>query len=181
MKVLILNGGAGNPSLDSSIQDLKHKLSDKGVDTGELVLRDMKYSPCIGCFTCWVKTPGLCVFKDDGNVICREVIHSDFLLLASPVKTGYVSALIKNALDRIIPLIHPYLEDIDGEVHHMKRYEKYPVMGLLLEKGGDADDEDITIISDIFQRAALNLRSRLSFVNLTTKPAEETANEIISN
>lgn len=181
MKVLILNGGSGSTSLDSSIQDLKDKLSGKGVETAELILRDMKYSPCRGCFNCWVKTPGLCVFRDDGDVICREVLHSDFLLLASPVIMGYPSAMIKNALDRIIPLIHPYLEDIDGEVHHMKRYEKYPVMGLMLEKNPDTDDEDIAIINDIFQRAALNLQSRLSFVSLTTKPAEEMANEIINN
>ena len=121
------------------------------------------------------------MFRDDGEVICREVLHSDFLLLASPIVMGYPSAMIKNALDRIIPLIHPYLEDIDGEVHHMKRYEKYPVMGLMLEKNPDTDDEDITIINDIFQRAALNLQSRLSFVSLTTKPAEEMADEIINN
>jgi multimeric flavodoxin WrbA len=181
MKVLILNGGTGSPSLDGSIRDLKDRLSANGVETGELVLRDMKYSPCRGCFNCWVKTPGLCVFRDDGDIICREVLHSDFLLLASPVIMGYPSAMIKSALDRIIPLIHPYLEDIHGEVHHMKRYEKYPVMGLLLEKSGDADDEDMTIIEDIFKRAALNLQSRLSFVNLTTKPAEEIVYEIINN
>ncbi|HPS88223.1 MAG TPA: flavodoxin family protein [Spirochaetota bacterium] len=181
MKVLILNGGVNSPSIDSSIQDLKHKLSDKGVETGELILNEMKYSPCRGCFNCWVKTPGLCVFRDDGDVLCREVLHSDFILLASPVIMGYPSAVLKNALDRIIPLIHPYLEDIEGEVHHMKRYSKYPVMGLLLEKSGDTDDEDINIITEIFQRAALNLQSRLSFVKFTTAQAEETAYEIINN
>lgn len=121
------------------------------------------------------------MFKDDGDILCREVLHSDYVIIASPVIMGYPSAMAKNALDRIIPLIHPYLEDIDGEVHHMKRYEKYPVMGLLLEKSGDTDDEDITIITDIFERAALNLQSRLGFVKLTTSPVEEIANEIINN
>ena len=134
-----------------------------------------------GCFNCWVKTPGLCVFRDDGDILCREVLHCDYVIIASPVIMGYPSAMAKNALDRIIPLIHPYLEDIDGEVHHMKRYEKYPVMGLLLEKSGDTDDEDITIITEIFQRAALNLQSRLGFVRLTTTSVEELADEIINN
>lgn len=181
MKVLILNGGGGSPDLDRSIRSLKNILKEKGAGAEELVLHEMKYSPCRGCFSCWVKTPGQCVFRDDGDIICREVLHSDFMLLASPVVMGYPSAFVKNALDRIIPLIHPYLEDIDGEVHHMKRYEKYPVMGLLLEKAGDTDDEDLNIINDIFSRAALNLQSRLSFVHLTSTPSEETANEIINN
>jgi len=181
MKVLILNGGGSGSDINSSIQVLKNELSGVGVETKELVLRDMKYSPCRGCFSCWVKTPGLCVFKDDGDILCREVIHSDYMIFASPVIMGYPSAMLKNALDRIIPLVHPYLEDVDGEVHHMKRYEKYPVMGLLLEKSGDTDDEDISIISDIFKRAAINIKSRLGFVKLATTPAEEIVNEIVNN
>ncbi len=181
MKVLILNSGGSDSAINSIVRDLKDTLSGHGVETGELILRDMKYSPCRGCFNCWVKTPGRCVFKDDGDVLCREVLHCDYVIIASPVIMGYPSAMAKNALDRIIPLIHPYLEDIDGEVHHMKRYEKYPVMGLLLEKSGDTDDEDITIITEIFERAALNLQSRLGFVKLTTSPVEEIANEIINN
>jgi multimeric flavodoxin WrbA len=181
MKVLILNSGGSDSAINSIVRDLRDKLSGDGIETGELILRDMKYSPCRGCFNCWVKTPGRCVFKDDGDVLCREVLHCDYVIIASPVIMGYPSAMAKNALDRIIPLIHPYLEDIDGEVHHMKRYEKYPVMGLLLEKSGDTDDEDITIITDIFQRAALNLQSRLGFVKLTTSSVEEIANEIINN
>jgi len=181
MKVLILNSGGSDSVINGNVQELKIKLSEMGADTSELVLRDMKYSPCRGCFNCWVKTPGLCVFRDDGDILCREDLHSDYIILASAIKMGYVSAMIKNALDRIIPLIHPYLEDIDGEVHHKKRYEKYPVMGLLLEKSGDTDDEDIEIITDIFERAALNLQSRLGFVRLTTTSVKEIANEIINN
>ncbi len=181
MKVLILNSAGDDSAINAVVRDLKNELAAKGAETGELILRDMKYSPCRGCFNCWVKTPGRCVFKDDGDVLCREVLHSDYVIIASPVIMGYPSAMAKNALDRIIPLIHPYLEDIDGEVHHMKRYEKYPVMGLILEKSGDTDDEDITIITDIFERAALNLQSRLGFVKLTTSSPEEIANEIINN
>jgi len=181
MKVVILNSGGRDSAVDSSVKDLKARLSVKGAETVELMLCDMKYSPCRGCFNCWVKTPGLCVFRDDGDTICREVNSSDFMLLASPVIMGYPSAALKNALDRIIPLIHPYLEDINGEVHHMKRYSKYPVMGLLLEKSGDTDDEDLAIIKDIFGRAAINLQSRLGLVEFITTPAEEIANEIINN
>lgn len=181
MKVLILNGGDSGSAVNGSIKELIGSLSEKGVIAKELVLRDMNYSPCRGCFNCWVKTPGLCVFRDDGDILCREVCHSDFILLASPVIMGYPSAMMKNALDRIIPLIHPYLEEVNGEVHHMKRYPKYPVMGLLLEKKGDTDDEDIDIITEIFGRAAINLQSRLGFVKLTDSSAEEVANEIINN
>lgn len=181
MNILIMNGSKGGSVIDSRVSEIKSIVSDMGHGVKELVLRDMNYSPCRGCFNCWVKTPGLCIFKDDGDILCREALSADVVLLASPVIMGYPSALTKNALDRIIPLIHPYLEDVGGEVHHMKRYKKYPALALLLESGEDTDEEDIEIIKEIFERAALNLRSSLKFLKLTDSAAEETVNEIISN
>lgn len=181
MKILFLNGSGSGSAMNSYIRSVTDSLSAKGHEAKELLLRDMKYSPCRGCFNCWVKTPGLCVFRDDGDILCREFLTSDIVVLSSPVIMGYPSALAKNALDRIIPLIHPYLEDVGGEVHHMKRYRKYPALSLLLEKSGDTDNEDLEIINDIFMRAALNLQSSLKFMKLTDSPVEEAVNAIINN
>ena len=134
MKILFINGSGSESSINSYIHSAIDSLSANGHNARELVLRDMKYSPCKGCFNCWVKTPGTCVYKDDGDTICREFISSDMVVLSSPIFMGYPSALAKNALDRIIPLLHPHLEDFGGEVHHRMRYNKYPQLALLLEK-----------------------------------------------
>jgi multimeric flavodoxin WrbA len=109
MKILFLNGSASDSAINSYIRSVMDSLAADGHRAQELVLRDMQYAPCRGCFNCWVKTPGLCVFKDDGDTICREFITSDMVVLASPIIMGYPSALAKNALDRIIPLLHPSL------------------------------------------------------------------------
>ncbi len=180
MKILFMNGSSAGSAMNSYIRSVMNSVEATGHEAGELVLRDMNYSPCRGCFNCWVKTPGLCVFKDDGDTLCREFLAADIVVLASPVIMGYPAALVKNALDRIIPLIHPYLEDVGGEVHHMKRYKKYPQLALLLEKSGDTDEEDIEIINEIFLRAAINLQSSLKFLKLTNSPAEEAVNAIIN-
>ncbi|HQD90309.1 MAG TPA: flavodoxin family protein [Syntrophomonadaceae bacterium] len=181
MKVLFINGSGSESSINSYIHSAIDSLSANGHNARELVLRDMKYSPCRGCFNCWVKTPGTCVYKDDGDTICREFITSDIVILASPVIMGYPSALAKNALDRIIPLLHPHLEDFGGEVHHRMRYNKYPQLALLLEKMEDTDSEDIEIIHDIFRRAALNMQGSLKFMTFTDSPVEEVVNAIINN
>jgi multimeric flavodoxin WrbA len=181
MKILFLNGSGSDSGINSYIGAAIDLLAAEGHSVKELVLRDMKYSPCRGCFNCWVKTPGSCVFKDDGDTVCREFITSDMVVLCSPIIMGYPSALAKNALDRTIPLIHPYLEDFGGEVHHMKRYEKYPELSLLLEKMEDTDSEDIEIIHDIFKRSALNMRSSLKFMKFTDSPVEEAVNAIINH
>ena len=181
MKILFLNGSDSDSGINSYIRSAIDSLAADGHSAKELILRDMKYSPCRGCFNCWVKTPGTCVFEDDGDTICREFITSDIVVLASPIIMGYPSALAKNALDRIIPLLHPYLEDVGGEVHHMMRYEKYPALALLLEKMEDTDSEDIEIIHDIFKRAALNIQSSLKFMKCTDSSVEEAVNAIINH
>jgi len=181
MNILIVNGSPTESMLDIGITELKALLEKHNHTFDELTLRDMNYSPCRGCFNCWVKNPGKCIFKDDGDILCREIIHSDMVILASPLIMGYPSALIKNALDRIIPLIHPYLEGIDNEAHHMKRYERYPLLGLLLEKEEDTDQDDIDIINEIFTRAAINIRSSIKFITYTDKPIEEVIHAINHN
>lgn len=178
MKLLILNGSTGSPGLDSAIEELKSGARAKDIEVTELKLSAMKYSPCRGCFNCWVKTPGTCVFRDDGETICREFITSDIVISAAPLILGYPAASVKNALDRIIPVVHPYLEEVDGEAHHMKRYKKYPVMSMLLEKEPDTDEEDMAIVHDIFMRAAINIRSSLKFIKYTDEGVQGVLDEI---
>jgi hypothetical protein len=69
---------------------------------------------------------------------------------------GFTSALLKKTHEKLLPLVHPYLEFVQNEVRHLARYEKYPLMALLLEKGNDTDEEDIKIISDLYRRDAIN-------------------------
>lgn len=178
MKILILNGSNGSPGLDSAIEALRSGIKEKNIEAAELKLNEMKYSPCRGCFNCWVKTPGTCVFRDDGDIICREFISSDMVIAAAPMVLGYPAAAVKNALDRIIPLIHPYIEEVDGEAHHRKRYSKYPAMALMLEKEDDTDADDMDIVKDIFTRAAINLRSSLAFIKYTDEGIKGVLDEI---
>jgi len=180
MKITVLNG---NPHADNSWFDdyLKH-LSEGLVSDGHAVtsfeLREMDIKYCIGCFGCWVKSPGECRSRDESREVCRAYINSDFVLWASPVIMGFYSALLKKVTDKFICLVHPYGEFIEGEVHHLPRYDHYPMAGLLLEKDSDSDDEDIQIIANIHSRTALNFKSSLAFTKLTIDPVEEVASAI---
>jgi len=120
------------------------------------------------------------VVKDDTREIRRQYIHSDLVLFASPVIMGFTSALLKRVHERFLPLLHPYFELVDGEVHHLARYDKYPLMALLLEKGENTDEEDIKIISDIYIRDAINFKTSFCFTRFTSDPIEEVTNEINS-
>jgi multimeric flavodoxin WrbA len=50
------------------------------------------------------------------------VINSDRVFFASPVIMGYLSAVMKKFMDKLTPLIHPYLTIDQGEAHHKHRY-----------------------------------------------------------
>ena len=172
---MILNGnlpGKGK-EIDGYIERLAGGIENAGHDVQIIALREMKINPCLGCFDCWVKTPGLCSIKDDAAGIARNFIAADHVIFCSPLIMGFVSAVLKNAMDRNLPLIHPHLEEIDGEVHHKKRYDTYPLLSFLLEKEEGADEEDLSIITDIFRREAINLRSTLGFVLITETPVRE--------
>ena len=64
--------------------------------------------------------------------------------------------------------------------HYQARYDKYPQLGLLLEKNSDSDDEDVEIISDMYIRDAINFHATLCFTKLTSDPIEEVIDEINS-
>ena len=180
MKITILDGqdSKKNTNWISYIRDLVAQLQNNGHDVQHIVLMDKNIHTCTGCFGCWVKTPGVCVIADDSQAINRAVIQSDFVLWASPLVMGFPSAHLKTKLDRSIPLVHPYFEVVNDEAHHLPRYEKYPVFGLLLQPGEQDDAESVDIVSQIFARTALNIKSWLAFAETTDLDVKEVAKKI---
>jgi multimeric flavodoxin WrbA len=89
-------------------------------------LREMKLAHCLGCFNCWVKTPGMCVEADAGREIARAVVQSDTTVFFTPVTFGGYSPELKRIQDRFIQIISPYFQMDHGEVHHPPRYAKLP-------------------------------------------------------
>jgi len=69
-----------------------------GALVDEVVLRDLKISPCLEIYGC-LKT-GRCAIKDDFQGVCDRVLASDGLMLASPVFFYTVSAHTKIFMDR---------------------------------------------------------------------------------
>jgi multimeric flavodoxin WrbA len=179
MKITILNGNPTSSSFDDTLAQLRNVIEDRGPSVTQVDLRDLKIRYCIGCFGCWVKTPGVCSSNDDSCEMRRAVIHSDFTLWAAPLRMGFPTATLKMALDKSIPLIHPYMMVDQGEAHHLPRYDRYPRVGLLLGPEPDTDSHDLEIIADIFSRTALNLKSRLEFALTTDTPTGDIANHIL--
>lgn len=183
MRITLLNGtpaDARYKNFELFLEKLAIYLDKDRHTVTNLKLRNMDIKYCTGCFGCWVKTPGECLIADDSRTVRRESINCDLLVFASPIIMGFVSAVLKKSMDKMIPLVLPYIEIVEKECHHRKRYNKYPSVGLILDKPADnrADDEDIAITRRIFERLSLNLRSSLRLVAFDQTPIEEVINEI---
>jgi len=142
----ILNGGdASNASRSDSVTDaLRGLLESDGWGVVEHRIRDLDIAPCLGCFGCWVKTPGVCVIEDDGRRAAKSVAQSDLAVFLTPVTFGGYSATLKNQVDRLIPLILPYFTFVGSEVHHVRRYNRYPnLLGVGLLPAPDAGAESL--------------------------------------
>lgn len=173
MRALILNGEvAPNRTVQAVHETASDYFKGRNWEVESLALRKMKIAPCIGCFGCWLKTPGICVINDAGREVVKEIIGSDLLVLLTPVTFGGYSSELKKALDRIIPLISPYFMKMNGETHHRPRYEKFPdYFGLGVLPSRDAESE--RIFRTLVHRNAINTHSKTYAAAVITEDEEK--------
>jgi multimeric flavodoxin WrbA len=160
MKTLVLNGSETEKDAVNTVSDyLVDFLSINDHEVDVMVLRNENIAACLGCFGCWLKTPGECIINDAGRDLPRKVIQSDLVFLLTPVTFGMYSHELKKALDRFpCPVLLPFFKNINGEIHHAKRYEKYPTLvavGVL----PDSDEESENTFTTLVGRNGINLHT----------------------
>lgn len=158
-KVTILDGTRpGDRNLEPLLAVLKDQLKRTGAEVQTFTLREIKLAHCIGCFGCWVETPGLCVEADAGREIAKTVSHSQTLILFTPITFGGYSSELKRMVDRLVPLSLPHFTLFHGEVHHNPRYPAPPrLVGIGVQH--DANSEEATIFKALVGRNAINLHA----------------------
>lgn len=182
MKILILNGDArpGTTPLAAFLAEFEAGLRAGMAEVDRRDLADREIRFCTGCWSCWWATPGRCVFRDGMESIYPSFLDADLVVWAAPLVLGTVPALVKKTQDRLISLLHPYVELVQGECHHRKRYGSYPGLGLLLEPAPEDGRADLDGTRLLFERFALNLRSRLAFFAATDGNPGEAAREALA-
>jgi len=168
MKAVVLNGSNRDENpLNIWENIIVEKLENRGWEVETVELRNIKLSTCIGCFGCWIKTPGQCILKDNGVEICKAVARSDLLVLLTPVTFGGYSFELKKMVDRLIPNLLPLFTKINGEIHHKTRYEKNPKL-LVIGYHPQYDEESERIFKELVHRNAINMDSPANHAEVVT-------------
>jgi len=105
-------------------------LTDTGLDSlpkqpqDTVITATEKIQNCIGCFGCWLKTPGVCVIHDGYENIPQLLAECDSYVVISKITYGGFSPAIKRLTDRSIGYVLPFFCIKGGEMHHKQRYNK---------------------------------------------------------
>ena len=155
-------------------ETIMSELKKAGFTCSEHILRDEQVSPCIGCFKCWLNTPGECIYKDDGKKIAMDWARSKLLVLVTPVTFGGYSSDLKKGLDRVLPVLLPDFKNYNGETHHPHRYGKgFDVIAIgTMPK---ENEQSAKLFSDLVYRNSLNMHSKRRPVRIIIKGQGEDA------
>ncbi|MDR0637440.1 MAG: hypothetical protein LBG27_00820 [Spirochaetaceae bacterium] len=79
-------------------------------------------APCMGCFHCWLKTPGICKINDSLKNIGSLMGNSEEIVLISRNCYGGYSEPVKKVIDRSISTSLPFFTYRSGKIRHRRRY-----------------------------------------------------------
>jgi hypothetical protein len=110
---------------------------------------------CLGCFGCWVRTPGRCVQPDRASAFSSLMPSHDRLAIVSRLVFGGLSAPVKAVVDRSIGFVLPFFEERDGEMRHRRRYPWSPGLDYLFY-GQDLDEAQMATARELARRNRKN-------------------------
>ena len=111
MHILALNSSPRDNETSKTelvLQKFLEGAKQAGASAETLYLRNYKINHCLGCYDCWLKTPGRCVQKDDmSEVLFDRYLQADLVVLASPTYHATMNARMKLFVERTLPMMDP--------------------------------------------------------------------------
>lgn len=155
-KILVLNGSPRGKNGNT------HKLVDKflegikEIDTKTIIeyveLKNKNIKNCIGCFSCWNRTPGKCVQKDDMYELLEKFIEADIIIWATPLYHYTMTSILKKFVERTLPLNEPYIVKKGDVFGHPERYDIRKKKNILISNCGFPEYHNFQLLIDEFKK-----------------------------
>ena len=99
MKILAICGSPRKGNTYAALKTIKENFPD--IDFEILMLKDLHFELCRGCYACVLRGKEKCPIKDDRDMIIEKIQSADGLIGASPTYSHMVPAIMKNLFDRL--------------------------------------------------------------------------------
>lgn len=124
MKVLLLRSNPRKTGYTQRLTDLfLQGLREGGAEIKDVDLTALSISGCLGCYHCWLATPGQCVHGDDMSGLLEDFLATDVLVCSTPLYFYSMSAHLKTFFERTLPLTQQgFVPSAQGRIRNQTRY-----------------------------------------------------------
>lgn len=129
MRILAFNASPRmeNGATDKVLDRFLEGARVAGAEVEKVYLKKKRIVNCIGCYDCWFKTPGECVFKDDMAEIIQKLNQSEIAVFATPIYADTMISSMKAMIERLLPTLDPHFEGIGSRTRHkLREHAKSP-------------------------------------------------------
>ena len=145
-RIVVFDGGPRNSKFSKTtliVDNFIKGAENAGAKVEYFKLKNLNIHDCTGCYTCWTKTPGSCIFKDDMTLLREKFRSADLVVFASPLYFFNVTGIMKSFMDRLLPLMKPYmLLDEKGYIKHPDRFPEKGEQGFVIFSAAGFPDID---------------------------------------
>jgi hypothetical protein len=123
MKILVINAAPRRESGNTQmiLNPFLVGAREKGAKVDIAMLARKNIKRCIGCFTCYAKTPGVCIHLDDMPTLVERIRSADLMIMATPVYLDGMTSWAKSLFDRMVVFLDPhFIQDETGLLHPLR-------------------------------------------------------------
>ena len=132
MKILAINGSPKGKRSNTwrltcaFLEGINIQEENGGAQTPEietLNIGSLNLKPCLGCFSCWNKTPGECCIHDDMQGVIDKILWADVVVWSFPLYYFGLPGQLKTLIDRQLPMSLPFMCTETESGGHPSRYD----------------------------------------------------------
>lgn len=121
MKILVFNGSPKKENSDTlhitrAFLEGMEDAAPQEIETVHVIDRHIEF--CSGCFAC-MKNGGICRHDDDMRSLLEQILASDLLVFSFPLYCYGMPAMLKNLLDRTLPLSSMAMQKVGDRYEHV--------------------------------------------------------------
>ncbi len=159
-------------------QERRHE-AEKAYPGWKIIRDSGAVKPCVGCFSCWNRTPGQCAIRDGYEDIGALFHRAEEVVVISRYTFGGFSGFVKNVFDRCLGYALPHFEVVDGESHHKRRYDEDKPFSFIFYGHGLGEKEKDAARRYV-KAVCANVRCHVKSVDFRDWPEDDSSDRKVS-